>query len=148
MNSISLISSIPKALCPVQNETTAVVYSSATFDARLIEAEFGWNSSSLPSELSSELKLRNKVFFGSETNFLTIKDIRQRKSAWELMAEIGGWFGLLVGASVVTVMEIGAFALNLVRLLWQKSKRGSVYQSTVDPSTPINFQDSCFISTK
>ena len=119
----------------MQNETTAVVYSCATFDARLIEAEFGWNSSSLPSELSSELKLRNKVFFGSETNFLTIKDIRQRKSAWELMAEIGGWFGLLVGASVVTVMEIGAFALNFVRLLWQKSKRGSVYQSTVDPST-------------
>ena len=102
---------------------TSIIYSSNTYEARQYDAKFGGSS-------SSEHKRLNRVYFGSETNSLTIKEIQQRKSYQELIAEIGGWLGLLVGASVVTVLEISSLALDLAKFLWRKRKHVSAYQSS------------------
>ena len=65
----------------------------------------------------------SQVWVKSDCNFFTVKRINIEKKFEEFLAEIGGNFGLLAGASVLTLVEIGEFIVKIVKKIifnWKK----------------------------
>ena len=57
---------------------------------------------------------QSEVFVTSATSKVVIKTIRQQKNMREVVSEIGGYMGLLIGASFVTLIEFLEYFLLLV----------------------------------
>ena len=103
MLNAQLLIPIKTVKCPEQLERAKVTYTSMSIPAKYFNASANINQSD--------------VFLVSNMEKLTLKSIRQSKSTQELVSEIGGWLGLLVGASAVTLAEIGQFILDVAELL-------------------------------
>ena len=90
--------------CPLQYNATSVSFATTSFPAEMF----------LPLETDSAM-----VYLVTTSEKLTCKGIHYQKTLQELIAEIGGWLGLLVGASVVTMTEIMAFLVDVIKIMWR-----------------------------
>ena len=126
---------IKTVTCPEQLETATVTYTSMSIPVEYFNASANINQSN--------------VFLVSNMEKLTLKSIRQSKTTQELVSEIGGWLGLLVGASTVTLAEIGQFILDVAEVLFggrrgkeeeeqEEGKGKSAGQKTFDQSKKEN----------
>ena len=82
------------------------------------------NSNSIPC-LNGRCHFGNctaKVSLTFQSPYKTVKAIQWGKTTIELVSEIGGHLGLFVGASLITIVEIGEFVMcfGLQAVGWQK----------------------------
>ena len=52
----------------------------------------------------------------------TISKLDLNKSNYPLAAKIGGWMGLVIGASLISLAELFYFALQLIKLCCSRNK--------------------------
>ena len=78
-----------------------------------------WDETNLTGEQHQNVsKMRNyttAIWIKSDCSFFTIKNINIEKKFEEFLAEIGGNFGLFVGASILTLVEMGVFFFKICK---------------------------------
>ena len=74
-------------------------------------------------QIAGTMGNNSDVWVEADCSFYTVKNINIKKKFEEFLAEIGGNFGLLAGASILTLIEIGEFVFKISkRIFFHKRK--------------------------